>query len=85
MAKVPTERVTVRLNRQHLATIDALVQIGEIRNRTHAISEAVKDWIKHKAVGFKTVEESAKSQFEVQTLAAKMVQMQAQLEKLTKK
>lgn len=85
MARVPTERVTVRLNKQHLATIDALVQIGEIRNRTHAISEAVKDWIKQKAVGLKTVEESARSQIEVQTLAARLAQMQSQLEKLTKK
>ena len=85
MAKVPTERVTVRLNKQHLDTIDALVQMGELRNRTHAIAEAVKDWIKSRAASLKGVEESAKSQLQVQALAAQLQQIQNQMAKLNKK
>lgn len=85
MAKVPTERVTVRLNKQHLNTIDALIQMGELRNRTHAISEAVKDYLKTKAPSYKQIEESAKSNLGVQAMAAQLTQLQEQIAKLSKK
>lgn len=85
MARVPTERVTVRLNQQHLYTIDAMVALGEIRNRTHAISDAVKDWLKQKAPAMRQVEESARAQLDVQKLASTIAELQAKVNHLSKK
>lgn len=85
MAKVPTERVTVRLNKMHLSTIDALIQTGQLRNRTHAIAEAVRDYVNKRSAEVKDLMGSAKAQVELQTMAAQMAQMQAQLAKLQKK
>jgi len=85
MVKVPTDRVTVRLNKHHLDTIDALIQMGQIRNRTQAISEAVRDYVNNKSITAKAAAESAKNAIDLQTLAAQIAQMQSQVEKLRKK
>jgi Arc/MetJ-type ribon-helix-helix transcriptional regulator len=85
VAKVPTIPVTVRLNRLHLQTVDALVETGQIRNRTHAIAEALRDWCNKKALEVPQLTQSAKAQVELQTMAAQMAQLQAQLSKLQKK
>lgn len=85
MHRVPTERVTVRLNKQHLDTIDALIRIGELRNRTHAISEAVRDWVRTKTVSVDQVRESQRKQLEVQKLAAQLSELQESISRLQKK
>jgi Arc/MetJ-type ribon-helix-helix transcriptional regulator len=85
MAKVATIPVTVRLNKMHLATVDALVETGQIRNRTHAIAEALRDWVNRKASEVPQLAANAKAQVELQTMAAQMSQLQAQLNKLQKK
>ena len=85
MPKVPTERVTVRLNKQHLATIDALIETGQLRTRTHAIAEAVRDYVIKKSGDVKQLLEAAKAQNELQTMVAQMARMQADLAKLQKK
>lgn len=85
MARVPTDRVTVRLNRVHLQTIDALVEIGEIRTRTQAIAEAVRDWVRNKTVSAEQVRETAKKQVELHKLAAQMAEIQGQIAKLQRK
>ena len=85
MAKVPTTPVTVRLNNAHLATVDALVEAGEIRNRTHAIAEALRDWVTKKSGEVKQLTAAAKAQVELQTVVAEMAQLKHQLNKLQKK
>jgi len=85
MGKVPTERITVRLNKSHVDTIDALIQMGQIRNRSVAIAEAVRDYVNNKSISAKTVEESAKNAINLQTLAAQIAQMQSQVDRLRKK
>ena len=85
MAKVPTERVTVRLNTLHLGTIDALIQMGQIRNRSQAIGEAVRDYVNLKTVAAKQLQEAQKNQIDVQTMAAQLQEMQARLARLQKK
>lgn len=85
MARVPTERVTVRLNRMHLDTIDALIQMGQLRNRTQAVAEAVRDYVNNKTIGAKQLHETAKNQLDLQTIAAQMSAMQAKIDRIAKK
>lgn len=85
MAKVPTERVTVRLNKLHLNTIDTLIEAGQIRNRTQAIADAVREYVAKRSTEVKSLLETAKSQIELQAVAAQMAQLQAQIAKLQKK
>lgn len=85
MSRVPTDRVTVRLNRLHLNTIDALIATGQIRNRTQAISEAVRDWVNSKAVSAKQLLEASKNQIDLQALAAQISKQAELIAKLQKK
>lgn len=85
MARVPTERVTVRLNKLHLTFIDNLEATGEIRNRSQAIAEAVKDYVAKKSNDVLKMKESAKGQFELSTLVAQLQNLQTQVNKLQKK
>jgi Arc/MetJ-type ribon-helix-helix transcriptional regulator len=85
MARNPTERVTVRLNQQHMRFVDNLIEAGEYRNRTHAIAEALRDWVNKKSREVPQVMESQKGQMELQKVIATMAQLQAQIEKIQKK
>jgi Arc/MetJ-type ribon-helix-helix transcriptional regulator len=85
VARVPTERVTVRLNKLQLTFIDNLVATGEIRNRTHAIAEAVKDYVTKKSGDVLKIKESAKQQMELSTLVATLQSLEARVNKLQKK
>lgn len=78
MARTPTERVTVRLSKHHLNTIDALIDVGEYRNRTQIIAEAVRDWVNSHANVSQKVQDSQKHQMEIQKLAAQVAAMLAQ-------
>ena len=77
MARNPTERVTVRLSKHHLNTIDALIAVGEYRNRTHIIAEAVRDWVNARSNVAQKVQDSQKNQMEIQKLAAQVAEMLA--------
>ena len=85
MSKVPTERVTVRLNKQHLTFIDNMSETGQIRNRTHAIAEAVRDWVNKKSLEVTNVMQAAKGQMELQKVLAQMTEMKSQISKMQKK
>ena len=85
MAKTPTERVTVRLNKTHLAFIDKMETIGEIRNRSQAIAEAVRDWVNKKSPDVVKITESAKQQLELSKLVATLESLQSTVNKLQKK
>lgn len=85
MARVPTERVTVRLNQMHLATVDALIDAGQYRNRTHVIAEALRDWVNKQATTAKQLLEASRQQIDLQTLAAQVQQQAELIRKLAKK
>lgn len=75
MVRNPTERVTVRLSKHHLNTIDGLIGLGEYRNRTHVIAEAVRDWVNAHSNVVQKVQDSQKGQMEIQKLAAQIADM----------
>lgn len=85
MARTPTERVTVRLNKQHLTFVDSLIQAGEYRTRTHAIAEALRDWVNKKSLDVPKVLQAQKDQAALNNVLAQMSEIQAQIAKLQKK
>ena len=70
-----TERITVRVNKHHLDIIDALVDVGEIENRSLAIRQALKDFIEKNTPKAQLIITMKKEQDELKALAAQVRQL----------
>ena len=67
-----TERITVRVTKDHLDIIDALVEVGEVENRSLAIRQAVKEFVTHHTPQVKTLQEKRAEQEKLKQLAAQV-------------
>lgn len=72
-----TERVTLRLPKDDLAMIDLFVEAGEFSNRSEAIRQSIKDFVRNKT---KQVKEGMEARKEFQEQFLQMQEMKRQLE-----
>lgn len=79
--RATTERVTVRVPKTHLLAIDDLIAVGEVRNRSQAICDAIRDWVQKKMKDVPVVKQTAQHQNELAELAALKDQLEALLQK----
>lgn len=85
---VETERVTLRLPVNDLALLDALVEAGEVMNRSEAIRAAIRDFVRNRApkvqegvAARKTVFESADTARELEEVRAALEEIRQQIKK----
>jgi len=74
-----TERITVRLPRALIHQMDALVDVGDFRNRTDVVYNALKAFVRERGAHAKEAIEAEKGLLEFQKLAAEMREMKARL------
>lgn len=67
-----TERITVRVTKHHLDIIDALVDVGEIENRSLAIRLAIREFVERNTPQASMIVQKKKEQDELKQLAAQV-------------
>ena len=79
---VETERVTLRLPVNDLALLDALVEAGEVMNRSDAIRAAIRDFVRNRAPKVQEGVAARKTVFASADQAREIEEMRAALEEL---
>ena len=79
---VETERVTLRLPVNDLALLDALVEAGEVMNRSEAIRAAIRDFVRSRAPKVQEGVAARKTVFASAEEARTMDEMRAAIEEL---
>ncbi len=72
------ERITVRLPRRDLTSIDAFIKLGEFASRSEVIRHAVRDYVKKRASELLETAEQIK---QVQQLQQELQSIESYLEK----
>lgn len=79
---VETERVTLRLPVNDLALLDALVEAGEVMNRSEAIRAAIRDFVRNRAPKVQEGVAARRSVYASADAAREIEEMRAALEEL---
>ena len=79
---VETERVTLRLPVNDLALLDALVEAGEVMNRSEAIRAAIREFVRHRAPKVQEGVAARKSVFASADEARLIEEMRAAIDEL---
>ena len=79
---VETERVTLRLPVNDLALLDALVEAGEVMNRSEAIRAAIREFVRNRAPKVQEGVAARKTVFESADTARELEEVRAALEEL---
>lgn len=67
-----TERITVRVTKDHLDIIDALVEVGEMENRSLAIRQAIRDFVERNTPQVALLKQKKQEQQQLKELAAQV-------------
>lgn len=70
-----TDRITVRLPVSLIGSMDDLVELGEYRNRTDLVYNAIKTLLREKGAAVKETIEAEKGVLEYRKLAAEIRQL----------
>lgn len=76
---VETERVTLRLPKNDLDTLDMFIQAGEFMNRSDVIRAAIKDFVRRKAKDVQEGTEARRVLMEASSQNMQLMQLQEQL------
>lgn len=76
---VETERVTLRLPKTDLASVDMFIQAGEFMNRSDVIRAAIKDFVRRRAKEVQEGTEARKVLMEASSQHMQLQQLQEQL------
>jgi Arc/MetJ-type ribon-helix-helix transcriptional regulator len=76
-----TERITVRVTKHHLDIIDALVDVGQIENRSLAIRQAIREFVERHTPQVSVLVQKKKEQDELKQLAAQVRELREFTEK----
>jgi len=79
---VETERVTLRLPVNDLALLDALVEAGEVMNRSEAIRAAIREFVRNRAPKVQEGVAARKTVFASAEEARTLDEMRAAIEEL---
>ena len=79
---VETERVTLRLPVNDLALLDALVEAGEVMNRSEAIRAAIREFVRNRAPKVQEGVAARKSVFASADEARMIEELRAAVEEL---
>lgn len=79
---VETERVTLRLPVNDLHLLDALVEAGEVMNRSEAIRAAIREFVRNRAPKVSEGVAARKSVFASADAAREIEEMRAALEEI---
>jgi Arc/MetJ-type ribon-helix-helix transcriptional regulator len=82
---VETERVTLRLPVNDLALLDALVEAGEVMNRSEAIRAAIRDFVRNRAPKVQEAVAARKTVFASAEEARTIEEMRMAIEELRQK
>lgn len=67
-----TERITVRVTKDHLDIIDALVEVGEMENRSLAIRQAIREFVERNTPQVGLLKQKKQEQQQLKELAAQV-------------
>ncbi len=67
-----TERITVRVTKDHLDIIDALVEVGETENRSLAIRQAIREFVERNTPQVGLLKQKKQEQQQLKELAAQV-------------
>lgn len=67
-----TERITVRVTKDHLDIIDALVEVGEMENRSLAIRQAIREFVERNTPQVDLLKQKKQEQQQLKELAAQV-------------
>lgn len=67
-----TERITVRVTKDHLDIIDALVEVGEMENRSLAIRQAIREFVERNTPQVALLKQKKQEQQQLKELAAQV-------------
>ncbi|MBW3583747.1 MAG: ribbon-helix-helix domain-containing protein [Euryarchaeota archaeon] len=76
MSNTDTERVTLRLEREHLEVIDTLVRLKQYSNRSDALRGAIKQFCEDALDDVEEMMEKAEKRNKLRQLAAMVDQME---------
>ena len=81
---IETERVTLRLPKNDIALLEALVEAGEFMSMSEAIRAAIRDLVRSRAPKVTEAVEARKAVFASADAAKEIEEMRAQIEEFAK-